>query len=250
MPPLFSVHGLSKRFANGCEALVSVSMDIAEGECLLVAGSNGSGKTVLTRILAGLTEPSAGEVLFRGEPLASRIALLRRTVGLVFQDADAQIVGETVAEDIAFGPENLRLSREAVRERVEDALARFALADKRGASPRSLSGGEKRRLAVAGVAAMGCEAVILDEPFANLDWHGVRQVLQVIQNLKNDKRTVILLTHELEKALAFADRLLILHKGEIKADGPPDAVLDMLDPAWGVRDPRGRCDRAADCTWL
>ena len=208
------------------------------------------------RIIAGLLEPSGGDVLFRERPLygAGRKRQtersLRGELGLVFQDADAQIVGETVAEDAAFGPENLGLCASDVRARTDEALAALGLCDKRDNSPRRLSGGEKRRLAVAGVLAMGCSAVIMDEPFANLDWPGVMQTLSIIRDLKNSGKTLVILTHELEKVLALADRLVILHRGKICGDGPPAEVLDRLDPAWGVRDPRRNYAAIEDCSWL
>jgi biotin transport system ATP-binding protein len=239
---VFSIHNLVKTFpgANNTEIRVldEVSLDIYEGQCLLIAGSNGSGKTMLMRIITGLLEPSSGEVLFRGEPLEKAGIDLRRSVGLVFQDAEAQILGETVAEDIAFGPRNLKMSKAEVETRVEEALREVGLEDKQDYPPRRLSGGEKRRLAVAGILAMGGNTIIMDEPFANLDWPGVVQVIDIIKKLKEKKQTVVILTHELEKALPLGDRLVILHKGRIRDQGKPAEVLDRLKPEYGVRDPR------------
>ncbi|MDR2518410.1 MAG: energy-coupling factor ABC transporter ATP-binding protein, partial [Spirochaetaceae bacterium] len=200
--------------------------------------------------MPGLVPPSQGEIRFQGRLLEKAAAILRRTVGLVFQDPDAQIVGESVEEDIAFGPANLGLKKAALAERVATALRASGLEDKRDFPPRRLSGGEKRRLAVAGILAMGCETVIMDEPFANLDWHGVVQVLEIIRRLKDQGKTLLILTHELEKVLAFADRLVILHKGLLQEDGAPKAVLDRLDPSYGVRDPRKTYAAVEDCTWL
>ncbi|MDR0386946.1 MAG: energy-coupling factor ABC transporter ATP-binding protein [Treponema sp.] len=256
--PLFSIRGLSKNFpvsrvqgGDGVNrALRGINLDIREGECLLIAGSNGSGKTILMKIIAGLVEPSEGEVLFRGQPLAKAVNSLRSSLGLVFQDADAQILGETVAEDTAFGPRNLGLNREQTTERVDAALQALGIEDKRDFPPRRLSGGEKRRLAVAGVIAMGCGTVILDEPFANLDWPGVVHVLEIIRDLKASGKTVIILTHELEKVLAFADRLAILHRGTLREDGAPEEVLERLKPEYGVRNPLHRYKTVRDCTWL
>jgi biotin transport system ATP-binding protein len=254
MEPLFSISNLIKTFLPGGEtevrALSGVSLEIREGEFLLISGANGSGKTILMLILAGLMDPDAGDLLFRGRPLPTVMGELRRHLGLVFQDADAQLVGETVAEDIAFGPKNLGLSKAEVEERVQNALAALALEPKRDRPPRNLSGGEKRRLAVAGILAMGCQTIIMDEPFANLDWPGVIQVLEIIRQLKQEGKTVILLTHELEKVLAFADRLVILDRGIIREDGKPAEVLDRLKDAYGVRDPRKSYGTVADCTWL
>ena len=247
---LFSARRLTKTFPNGYQALSGIDLDIFEGECLVVAGANGSGKTLLMRMLAGLLEPTEGEILFRGKPLAGCGKLLRHSVGLVFQDSDAQILGETVEEDIRFGPENLKLPEKEIERRLEQTLAALELTEKRDFGARRLSGGEKRRLAVAGILAMGCETVIMDEPFANMDWPGVVQVLGIIKNLKQSGKTVIVLTHELEKVLAFAGRLVILAGGKIRDQGESEAVLERLDPAWGVRDPRGIYRSAKDCTWL
>jgi biotin transport system ATP-binding protein len=253
---LFSVRGLRKVFPNGSketagyEVLSGIDLDIYERECLLIAGANGSGKTLFMKILAALMEPTGGELFFRGIALKKSIALLRRSVGLVYQDADVQIIGETAEEDIRFGPENLELPLNEVDKRLEESLIALDLVPKRDFSARHLSGGEKRRLAVAGILAMGCEAVIMDEPFANLDWPGVIQVLRIISNLKKNKKTVIILTHELEKVLAVADRLVILAGGKIRDEGEPEAVLNRLEQAWGVRDPRRAYENAGDCTWL
>ncbi|MDR2484423.1 MAG: energy-coupling factor ABC transporter ATP-binding protein [Treponema sp.] len=247
---LFSIRDISKVFPNGNHALSRINLAVFKGECLLIAGSNGSGKTLLMRMLTGLADPSDGEIRFQGLPLHKAINLLRRSVGLVFQDADAQIVGETLGEDIAFGPKNLGLSKDAVETQVHAALAATGLEAKEDMSPRRLSGGEKRRLAVAGILAMGCDTVIMDEPFANLDWPGVIQVLGIIRQLKTQGKTLIILTHELEKVLAFADRLVILHQGLIRDEGNPSAVLDRLDPSYGVRDPRKTYASVEDCTWL
>lgn len=253
---LYSVRGLKKTFPGAYpetglyEALSGVDLDIYKGDTTLIAGANGSGKTLLMKILAGFIEPSAGEILYCGKPVKECKKLLRTSVGLVFQDADAQILGETVEEDIRFGPENLKLEKEEINKRVEETLISLDLAAKRDFPSRHLSGGEKRRLAAAGVLAMGCDTIIMDEPFANLDWPGVIQVLNIIKTLKRTKKTVIILTHELEKVLAFADRLVILSHGKVRNEGESDAVLDRLDPAWGVRDPRKLYRNAGDCTWI
>ncbi len=198
-----------------------------------------------------------GEVFFQGLPCTGKhkdsrktLKRLRCSLGLVLQDADAQIVGETVMEDAGFGPENLGWAAPDVKAAAEKALSDMGLIDKSDNSPRQLSGGEKRRLAIAGVAAMGCNIIIMDEPFANLDWPGVVQTLNIIRNLKNSGKTLIILTHELEKALALADRLIILHKGKVRADSSPAEVLNSLDPCWGVRDPRKNYTSIEDCSWL
>ena len=241
-PPLFSIRGLTKIFPSpgegGFKALAGVDLDIVEGELTVIAGANGSGKTIFMHILSGLIERTGGEIFFRGEPMPASKDLLKCGIGLMFQDPDTQILGETVEEDIAFGPENEKLPKEEVRERVEKSLSGLGLSEKRDFTARRLSGGEKRRLVVAGVLAMGRETIIMDEPFANLDWPGVVQVQKIIRDLKERGSTIIILTHETEKVLDLADRLVILAGGRIRAEGRPEEVLDLLDPAWGVRDPR------------
>ncbi|MDR1930068.1 MAG: energy-coupling factor ABC transporter ATP-binding protein [Treponema sp.] len=248
--PLLELRGITRVFPDGNRALDGVDLEIPSGECLLIAGSNGSGKTVLMRILAALMEPSGGTALFRGRDAGEAGKSLRREVGIVFQDADSQFVGETAEEDIAFGPANLGLDKEETALRVASALERTGLTPKRNFPPRRLSGGEKRRLAVAGVLAMGSTTLIMDEPFANLDWPGVLQVLHIIRDLKKEGATLIILTHELEKVLALADRLVILHRGRVRDDGKPGEVLDRLRPEYGVRDPRRPYRTVEDCSWL
>lgn len=189
-------------------------------------------------MITGLIDSSGGTIRYKGEVLSHALPLIRRQVGLVFQDADAQVVGETVAEDVAFGPKNMGFSKPDIETRVNAALRAVGLDSKRDVLPHQLSGGEKRRLAVAGILAAGADLIIMDEPFANLDWPGVVQVLEIIRNQKQSGKTMILLTHELEKVYVLADRLIILHNGRIHADGSPEEVLNRLDPAWGVHDPR------------
>jgi biotin transport system ATP-binding protein len=250
---LFTLRNVRKVFPNGCIALDGVDLEIIESECLLISGSNGSGKTILMRILAGLLNPSEGTILFRGEALGRvlrRSGEFRRELGIVFQDPESQFVGETVEEDTAFGPSNLGVSPPEIRERVKEALEKTGLWEKRSFSPRRLSGGEKRRLAVAGVLAMGCGTIIMDEPFANLDWPGVIQVLQIIRTLRRGNHTLVILTHELEKVLGLSDRLAILHRGTIRDRGNPGEVLNRLRPEYGVRDPRHVYKTVEDCSWL
>ncbi len=248
--PLYRIASLWKRFPDGTEALRNINLELYEGQCTLIAGSNGSGKTLLMKTLVGLVEPSTGHVLYRGQPLAGVLSRVRQSVGLVFQDAESQIIGETVADDVAFGPKNLGVRGQALEARVDEIVQRLGLFSKKHMPPRRLSGGEKRRLAVAGILAMGCDTVIMDEPFANLDYPGVVQVLKLINQLKQERKTLIVLTHELEKVLGLADRLVILHDGSICDDGKPHEVLDRLKPEFGIRDPRHHYQTVEDCTWL
>jgi biotin transport system ATP-binding protein len=245
---ILGARGITRNFGD-YPALRGIDLDIYQGECVVCAGANGSGKTVLSRILCGLAAPSSGVVYFKGTPLAE-CSGLRTHIGLVFQDPDAQFVGETVYEDVAFGPRNLCFPPEKVHSAVSGVLKKIGLDAKADWTPRSLSGGEKRRLAIGGILAMGCRVLFMDEPFANLDWTSVRMVLEIIKTLKQDGVTLVILTHELEKVLAFADRLLILDNGLLADGGNCEDVLDRLTDRRGVRDPRRSVKTAADCTWL
>jgi len=205
--------------------LDDVSLSIESGGCTIIAGANGSGKSLLMSIIAGLEEPSSGTVKTGAR------------VGLVFQEPDAQILGETPIEDIAFGPRNMGLSREETRARVQASLDATGLADRADFPARCLSGGEKRRLAAAGVLAMDAQIIIFDEPYANMDFPGVVQVNKLLQKLIADGKTVIILTHELEKCLALADRFIVLFKGRKVFDGKAADALSCDIEQWGIHHP-------------
>ena len=155
---------------------------------------------------------------------------------MVFQDADSQIVGETVYEDVAFGPQNLRLDHREIDRRVAGALKSVGLAEISKQRPHLLSGGEKRRLAIAGVLAMQPRVIVFDEPFSSLDYPGVRQVLQQILALHRCGHTIVVTTHDLEKVIAHANRLLLMHRGRVVRDGSPGEVMTEVEN-FGVRQP-------------
>jgi biotin transport system ATP-binding protein len=249
MTPVIQIEHLVHRFADGSLGLDGVSLDIAEGAFVVIAGANGSGKTTLLRHLNGLLLPTSGSVRVAGQSVAGDLPRARRLVGMMFQDADSQIVGETVEEDVAFGPENLRLSRDAIRERVQAAMAATGLAHLSAMRPHRLSGGEKRRLAIAGLLAMEPRVIVCDEPFSSLDYLGVRQVLSQLVALHRGGRTVLVTTHDLEKVLAHADRLIVMHAGRVAADGPPRSVAPAAE-AFGVRNPLAAGSAVEALSWL
>jgi len=225
---MITIEGLAYAYPDGTHALRGISLTVDDGELLLICGSNGSGKTTLIRHLNGLLKPSAGTVRVDGfDPVHSEREVMQ-LVGMVFQDADSQIVGETVAEDVAFGPENLGLPPDEVAVRVSSALALVGLEDLHYKPCHLLSGGEKRRVAIAGVLAMQPRILVFDEPFANLDYRGVCQVLEQILKLHRHGHTVVVATHDVEKAITHADRVAIMYRGELKAVGPPEAVIPEL----------------------
>ncbi len=218
-------------------ALDNVSFEINEGSCTVIGGENGSGKSVLMSIIAGLSEYDSGTVSCSGR------------VGLVFQEAETQILGETPAEDVAFGPKNLGWKRERVAAAVESALERTGLSDKADFPARFLSGGEKRRLAVACMLAMELPVIILDEPYANLDYGGVKQVNMLVRSLKKEGKTVIILTHEIEKCLGLSDHFIVLFRGEKVFDGTPaEGLLQNLE-SWNIRNPLVSYTAVEDLQW-
>ena len=238
---VISINNLSKNFhtaAGEKAALKNVSLQVERGECLVIGGENGSGKSVLMSIIAGLMEGDQADSVKVNE-----------RVGLVFQEAETQILGETPAEDIAFGPKNLGWSKQEVQAAVEGALAQTGLTDKADFPARFLSGGEKRRLAVACMLAMKLPTIILDEPYANLDFGGVRQVNALIRQLKADGKTVLILTHELEKCLGLADRFVVLFRGEKVFDGSPAQGLEQKLEEWNIRNPRTSYNSLKDLVW-
>ena len=244
MKTQIKIENLTKTFrtVNGkLTALNDVSLEIFEGECVVFGGENGSGKSVLMSIIAGLETCDSGKVtVYSGGG---------RSVGLVFQEAETQILGETPAEDIAFGPKNQGLKKEQIEQAVKKALEATGLTQKADFPARFLSGGEKRRLAVACMLAMNLPIIILDEPFANLDYNGVKQVNALIRKLKSDGKTVIILTHEIEKCLGLADRFIVLFKGTKVFDGKPDEGLKQNLEQWNIRNPLVAYKNAQDLIW-
>ncbi len=244
MKTQIKIENLTKTFntVNGkLTALNNVSLEIFEGECVVFGGENGSGKSVLMSIIAGLETCDSGTVTVNSGTKPS--------AGLVFQEAETQILGETPAEDIAFGPKNLGLKKEQIEQAVKDALEKTGLTQKADFPARFLSGGEKRRLAVACMLAMNLPIIILDEPFANLDYKGVKQVNALIRKLKSDGKTIIILTHEIEKCLGLADRFIVLFKGNKVFDGKPDEGLKQNLEQWNIRNPLVAYKNAKDLIW-
>ena len=233
---MIAIENLDHRFSNDQWGLKQVNLAIEHGEFVVIAGANGSGKTTLLRHFNGLLRPSSGRVALDGSDIAKDVKNARQVVGMVFQDADSQIVGETVYDDVAFGPENLCLPSEEINRRVTLALKSVDLLNQAQKSPHLLSGGEKRRLAIAGVLAMQPQVLAMDEPFANLDFPGLKEVLKQIIFLHRAGHTIVIATHDVEKVIAHADRLIIMQSGEVVRVGKPEDVMDELE-AFGIRQP-------------
>lgn len=209
------------------QVLHDLSLSVQDGELLAIIGSNGSGKSTLAKHLNGLLVPSSGQVLIDGldTDQEENIWQIRQKVGMVFQNPDNQIVAAVVEEDIAFGPENLGLPAEQIRQRVRAALDMVGMNEYRHFSPHLLSGGQKQKIAIAGALAMGSKYLVLDEPTAMLDPVGRQEVLAVLQDLKKNRgMTIILITHYMEEA-AQADKILVMEAGHIVLEG---AVADVF----------------------
>jgi biotin transport system ATP-binding protein len=233
---IIEIENLSHRFTDGRFGLEDINLSIREGSLVVIAGLNGSGKTTLLRHLNGLLLPTAGTVRLAGISVTRDLLKARQFVGMMFQDADSQIVGETVYEDVAFGPENLCLDRAQIQRRVLNALQAVGMSDLAHQRPHLLSGGEKRRLAIAGILAMEPRVIVFDEPFSSLDFPGVKQVLAHILALHASGHTILVTTHDLEKIIAHADRLILMHGGKIVRDGMPADIIDDVE-SFGVRKP-------------
>ncbi|MFB2021202.1 energy-coupling factor transporter ATPase [Pseudoflavonifractor sp. P01025] len=219
--------------AEGVAPIVlgGVSLDIEEGSFVAVLGHNGSGKSTLAKHMNAILLPTGGTVYVSGMDTNEDHLLLniRRTVGMVFQNPDNQIVANVVEEDVAFAPENLGVPSDEIRRRVDDALKAVGMYEYREHAPHLLSGGQKQRIAIAGVIAMQPRCIVLDEPTAMLDPIGRADVLRTIKTLNRERGvTVVLITHHMDEA-AQADRLVVMAKGKVIADGTPKEVFQDVE---------------------
>ncbi len=218
---------------NQQPVLQNVSLSIEEGTFVAVLGHNGCGKSTLAKHLNAILIPDSGTVLVDGMDTREEALLIpiRRTVGMVFQNPDNQIVANVVEDDIAFAPENLGVDPAEIRRRVDDALRQVGMYEYRMHAPHLLSGGQKQRIAIAGVLAMQPRCIVLDEPTAMLDPSGREEVIRTIHKLREQGITVVLITHHMKEAIG-ADRVLVMSKGQIVADDRPEAVfreVEMLE---------------------
>lgn len=247
---LLQTTALVQEFEPGKPVLQTPPLAFAPSSLSLLAGRNGSGKTVCSKILAGLIGPSRGEVRVNSTPLREYPGGPAAVVGYAFQDARIQAVGERVLDDCLFGPMNLGKGAAEAAAMAQAALGACGLWERRKVFVHSLSGGELRRLSLAGILALDPAVLVLDEPFANLDLDGVRSVLRILRELKAQGKALIVATHELEKVLAMADRVLVLDAGTLAFDGAPGAFLGRDLEGWGLRDPRARSGDIEGLSWL
>ena len=208
-----------------------VSIGVEAGSFIAVLGHNGSGKSTIAKLCNAILTPTEGRVTVKGMDTREEKNLIdvRRTVGMVFQNPDNQIVASVVEDDVAFAPENLGLEPAEIRRRVDDALRRVGMYDHRLHAPHLLSGGQKQRIAIAGVLAMQPEILVLDEPTAMLDPLGRHEVLTTVEELRRDTgMTVLLITHHMDECVN-ADRVIVISDGEIALDGTPGEVFAQVE---------------------
>jgi cobalt/nickel transport system ATP-binding protein len=232
MTIILETRDLGYSYGDGTEALRGVSISLEEGKKVALVGPNGAGKSTLMLMFNGILRPAAGEVLFRGQPLkydATMLRSIRRKVGMVFQNSDDQLFAPTVHQDVAFGPSNLGFPRDKVERYVDYALAYVGLAGYERRPPHHLSGGEKKRVAIAGVLAMEPEVMILDEPTSNLDPASSEEIMEMLDELNLGGKTMIISTHDVDLAYRFADDVVLMMDGGVLCRGSGQEVFGDAD---------------------
>ncbi|MDM7934897.1 MAG: ATP-binding cassette domain-containing protein, partial [Methanothrix sp.] len=228
MRPILETEGVSYSYEDGTSALEDVSISIEEGGKIALVGPNGAGKSTLMLMFNGILRPRAGRVLFHGEPIrydAASLRGIRRRVGMVFQNPDDQLFAPTVYQDVAFGPANLGFPREKIERYVSHALAYVGLSGYESRPPHHLSGGEKRRVAIAGVLAMEPEVMILDEPTSNLDPASAEEIMEMLDELHLGGKTMIISTHDVDLAYRWAEAVILMVGGRVLRAGTSQEVF-------------------------
>ena len=219
---------LSFTYPDGTKALNNVNLQIKKGEKIAVMGANGAGKSTLFSHFNGLTEPTSGHVEIDGEKIIferDELLKVRQKVGIVFQDPNDQLFAPTVKEDVAFGPMNLGLDYDEVKKRIAESLEMVGMSGFEDKTPHHLSGGQQKRVAIAGIVAMRPEIMILDEPTAGQDPEGVDKVLDILNNLNKEGMSIVISSHDIEMVNQFADKIFVLHHGEIIAQGDKHQIF-------------------------
>ncbi len=232
--------GLEYTYADGTNALSGVNFEANAGEKVAVLGPNGSGKTTLFYHFNGLMKPTCGEVQVFGKNICkTNIDDVRKRVGLVFQESESQLFAHTVSEDIAFGPKNLGLNSEEIQKRVLQVLRRFDIENLAEKNPANLSGGQKKRVAIAGVVAMEPDVLVLDEPTTGMDTYGITDTMEILDELNDEGKTIIISSHDSDLASSWADRIYVLNKGKVFKSGVPKHIFadEKLVAEAGLKQP-------------
>lgn len=227
--PIIQTENMSFTYPDGTSALRNINMEILERERAAIIGSNGAGKSTLFSHFNGILRPTSGLIKINGKPASYKkddLLKIRQTVGMVFQNPDDQLFSPTVEEDVAFGPLNLGLSDDEVEERVEASLSAVGMLETRRKAPHHLSGGQKKRVAIAGILAMNPDIMVLDEPTTGLDPQGVDQVMDILYDLNRKNMSIIISSHDVEMVTEFASKIFVLHEGEIINQGTPGDIFN------------------------
>ena len=225
---ILKTEDLTYSYGDGHQALKGISVEIKEGQRVCVVGCNGAGKSTFFLNINGVLKHDGGEIYFKGQKVGNKkkeLNELRRGVGIVFQDADNQIIASTVMGEVSFGPMNLKLPKEEVIARVDEALAYMNLSDFKERAPHYCSGGEKKRISIADIIAMHSEVMIFDEPTAALDPLNAAMLEDVLSRLSAQGKTLLISTHDMDFAYRWAERLVVFCDGQIIADGSPVDIL-------------------------
>ena len=226
---ILQVKNLSYTYGNEKEALKNINLDIYQGEKIAVLGSNGAGKSTFFLNINGVLNSSKGSIIYKGKVITKKdLNELRKNVGIVFQDADNQIIASTVLGEVSFGPMNLKLSKEEVKNRVYEAMEYMNITDFKDRPPHYLSGGEKKRVSIADIIAMKPEIIIFDEPTASLDPLNISILEEVLDKLSKEEKTIMISTHDMDFAYRWADRIIVFHNGQIVDDGECLEVLKNI----------------------
>lgn len=234
---VLKTNDLNYIYHDGAHALKNVNIEIRKGEKVAIMGPNGAGKSTLFLHFNGLNEPTSGNIEIHGKKIVydkKELLEIRQKVGIVFQNPNDQLFAPSVKEDVAFGPMNLGLSLEEVEKRTEEALRLVELSQYENKPPHHLSGGQQKRASIAGIIAMRPDIMILDEPTAGLDPHGVEQILKILNKLNEEGMTIVISSHDVEMINDFADRIFVLKDGEIIGNGTPEEIFadhDLLETA-------------------
>lgn len=225
-PPIIQVQRLHHRYPNGVHALRGVDATIQAGEFVAIVGQNGSGKTTFAKHLNGLLRATEGAVRIQGQDVGKRkVSEMARTVGYCFQNPDHQIFSDTVYKEVAYGPQNLRLTQVEVEERVDQALEAVGLTQAKEDNPRNLSKGQRQRVAVASVLSMRPEILVIDEPTTGQDYRDGMGMLELMQRLNEAGHTVLIITHDMPMVANFARRVIAFRDGQILLDGTTSQVF-------------------------
>lgn len=224
--PLIRIEDLHYSYPGGDEAVSSIDLDIGRGEIIAIVGQNGAGKTTLAKHFNGLLKPTRGRVVVGNvDTRKAAVAALARKIGYVFQNPDHQIFLDTVAGEVRFGPSNLGLSPGEVQRRVDQALEVVGLSTLLGADPRSLSKGQRQRVALASVLSMEPEVLVLDEPTTGQDYREGKEIMDFVRDLNRRGHTVVFITHDMNLVARYADRVVVLCEGRVLMDGSPREVF-------------------------